>query len=198
MNSNNKIELERFIVNMPDKIINKIELLAREKGCTMSWLYRAVFFALEKKFHRGLPEDLDICRPTQFIEDFRQATVCFYGDKKKWMSLSRIYLRFATRLSFQSSGQVELGPLLRYGLKLYFNGKLELDFESPKTVKEIKIALKGKNKRKRSGRGGKRYIYQYLAETFVFGKDEFRPKNPRKNIQLMEMGLTNRKTLLRC
>ena len=185
MNSNNKIELERFIVNMPDKIINKIELLARERGCTMSWIYRAVLFALEKKFHSGLPEDLDICRPIQFIEDFRQATVCFYGDKKKWMSLSRIW-------------QVELGPLLRYGLDLYFKGKLKLDLESPKTVKEIKIALKGKNNRKRSGRGGKRYIYQYLAEAFVFGAKEFRPKNQERNIQLMELGLKNRKNLLRC
>ena len=185
MISNNKIHIERFIVNMPDKIIMEIELLARENGCTMSWLYRAVLFALEKKFHRGLPDDVDIQRPTQFLENFRQATVCFYGDKKKWMSLSRIW-------------QVELGPLLRYGLLIYFNGELELDLESPKTVKEIKISLIGKNRKKRKRRGNKRYICRYQNEAIIFGVDDFKPKNPERNLQLMEMGIKNRKNQLRC
>ena len=171
--------IERFVMNMLDKDILKIEILAREQGCTMSWIYRALLFAVSKKFECGLPEDIEIRRPVKFDFPFRLTTICFYGDKSKWFSLARIW-------------QVELSSLIRFSLDLYYKGELELDFDDVKTVKEIKTSNRGKLniKRKRSASKGCRYLYQTVAD--LYNKAEYRPKNPAKNLVLMERGLKNR------
>lgn len=173
------LKIERFAMNIPDKDIAFVEKLAREYGCTMSWIYRAILFALAKKFKKGFPGDLDIHRPDKFVFPFRQTTVCFYGDKVRWMVLSRIW-------------HVELGPLIRFGLDLYYKGELDLDLDDLKTVKEVKIVEKGKFTKRKNLRGKRRCIYQYQNIVQVYQKSAFRPKNPDRNISLMERGLSNR------
>lgn len=174
-----KFKPERFVMHLPDLDISRVENLARENGVTMSWLYRSLLFALEKKFSKGLPEDIDIHRPEKFEVPFRQTTICFHGDKTRWMTLSRIW-------------KVELGPLLRFGLGLYFKGKLDLDLENSTTVKEVKKSKRGKMSKSRKLLGGSRYIYLFQNKSSLYDKSEFWPKNPKGNIFLMEWGLSNR------
>ena len=171
--------MERFVINMPDVDIANVEQIARENGITMSWFYRALLTALEIKFKKGLPADLEIHRPDKFQVPFRQTTICMYGDKKKWMSLSRIWM-------------IELGPLVRFALDLYYKSELSLDLESSITVKQVKTSNRGKIKRQRSKRASTRYIYLFQSEADCHTKKNFRPKNPERNIFLMEWGLSNR------
>ena len=102
-----------------------------------------------------------------------------YGDKAKWMSLTRIW-------------QIELGPLIRFGLVLYYNGELDLDLEKPYTVKEVKNPALGKKIRKKSKTKKHRYTYLYQNISDCYARKEFWEKNAHGNIFLMEWGLANR------
>ena len=62
-----KINLERFVMNMPDIDICNVEKIARENEITMSWVYRAILKALDKKFQGHFPnEGGEIKRPKKF------------------------------------------------------------------------------------------------------------------------------------
>ena len=127
----------------------------------MSWVYRAILKALDKQYHGHFPyENEEIKRPKKFHVPFRQTVVCFYGDKMKWMTLTRIW-------------RIELGPLIRFGLRLYYAGKLDLDLEKPYTVKEVKSSSLGKKTRKKSKTKKSRYTYLYQNLSTCYVRKEY-------------------------
>ena len=75
--SNLKRKPERFVMHQEDVDIAKVENLARKKECTKSWIYRALLFALVKKFPGKLPDEYKVKRPGKFKGHFRQTTICF-------------------------------------------------------------------------------------------------------------------------
>ena len=113
----------------------------------------------------------------QLIVPFRQITICFHGDKAKWMSMTRIWM-------------VELGPLIRFALDLFEQGELILDLENETTVKEINKSNRGKKTRNRIQKRCYRYLYQ--NDNICYESKEYWPKNEKRNLILMEWGLNNR------
>ena len=163
---------EQIMINLKISTRIKLEIFARENGVTMSWIIRSLLQTYvrnnkippETKRPRHLP-----CRTIRF-------NVCFYNNKNELMTWVR-------------SGGREFGPVIRYILEMWEEGKLDADVENLRTIKEhYNTIFIGKSfYSKKEG-----YGFQFQFKVQVFQEKDYWLKNWTRNILLMNRGINNR------
>ena len=166
------VKQENLMIHMKTTTRIKLEIVARDHGITMSWIIRSLIqtYLRENK----IPPVTS--RPRQFNCPTIRFNVCFYNNKNELQNWIK-------------AGGQEFGPVIRYILELWEDGKLEVDFDDLDIIKEHYNSIFLYKSIKREGI---RYGYQYQFSTETFKLSDYWLKNREGNIYLMEKGIKNR------
>lgn len=164
---------EQFHLLLPLRDRLALRVIADQDGYNMAWLIRAILKEYKKR-HKEPPR---VQNRIRFEEPPVRFNMVFHGDKAVWISWAKAY-------------NYELAPVVREIVRQYLTGSFQVDFDDLKSVKEEKQPIsRGFTGKKTSNC----YAYAQQIQGVNYRPSDYRPVNHQANLNLMHLGLRNKK-----